>query len=850
MLAKVQEEPVTTIEVRDKDEFGALLWTSRPARSETDKFLGEEGFVSDSQNSFTALGLISSAHLPESIPSPVRVLGIDLGTTNSTVAEVVWEGDHAEPPKACCLEIEQPTETGTYYHVLVPSVVVIQPSRVWVGEGAKRLRMNAALRRNKDIFYECKNDIGLRRTYHLAPEGFRSAAEISGKVLAFLKAAADDAREQPVTRTVVTVPASFQLSQRNDTLRAAELAGLKLHPGDLLDEPVAAFLDYMVTHSASLLEELEHPQNLVVFDFGGGTCDVAVFRIQMSDRRLEISPLAVSRYHRLGGGDIDASIVHQELIPQVAEQNGLDNRSFDYDQRKRHLEPTLLSVAESLKIGLCIEIARLKSFGRYAEMDKSEIVKTHPGVWQCPTPAHPSLVLRSPRLTAARFEELLKPFLDTDLLYARETEYYLTCSIFAPLQDALERGGLRRDNVHLCLMVGGSCLIPQVVDAVQGFFPHARLLSYEDRESTQVAVARGAAYHAMALKLFGRGLVQSVAHDAIALRVAGGLLELVPRGAALPFPGPELFAEHLELVVPQTAIIGSVPLQVELVAGSDERSLFAALWDIPAPVNRGDPLQLRVHMDSNQCLHLELTLRDDPQAQPFACTVENPLTLIVNPHAIRQRIEELEENLRTRKVAARDIPNTLRELADDYVELGQLDKAIDYLLQALRRLGAPDSNLLNQLGILYGQKRDWERQEKAYREAFQAAPHSATPLFNLSLSQMHRGLLDAAEVTICEAIAVEQDPPYSVLHAVVLDKRGQGEQAKSLAADALKRFDQVSRLNDWELGWMCTAARMVPDPKRLEAATAEQKRRKRARQTVSDEPGGLPPEINPALRKV
>jgi molecular chaperone DnaK (HSP70) len=712
------------------------------------------------------------------------------------------------------------------------------------------MRANASLRRNRDIFYECKNDMGIRRTYHLAPEGFRSAAEIGGKVLAFLKAAADTASELPATRTVVTVPASFQLAQRRDTLRAAELAGLHLQPGDLLDEPVAAFLDYLITHNRALTAQLDRPQNLVVFDFGGGTCDVAVFRIQMSSAGLDISPLAVSRYHRLGGGDIDAAIVHQELIPQVAEQNGLDPRSLDYDMRKRHLEPALLSVAEALKIGLCIEIARLKSFGRYDEADKSTIVKTHPGVWPCPCPGHPSLALRSPRLTADRFETLLEPFLDTRLLYARETEYHLTCSIFAPLQDALNRSELHRNNVNLCLMVGGSSLIPQVVEAVRDFLPRAQLLSYEDRESTQVAVARGAAYHAMAHSLFGRGLVQPVAHDSICLRVAGGLFELIPKGAALPFPGPDRFAEYLELVVPQTAITGTVPLRVELVAGSDQRSMFAAIWYIPAPVNRGTPLRLLVQMDSNQCLHLQLKLRNNPRVQSFTCEVENPLTQVVNPHAIRQRIEEVEENMRTGKVAPADIPKTLQKLADDYAELGQIDKAIDYLQQALRRLGRPDSVILNKLGILYGKKQDWDREEKAYRDAFQAEPTWAGPLFNLALSQMRRGLYSAAEATIREACAVQEEPAYLVLHALILNKLWRVREARDLASEAISRFDLIQRLDDWSLGWLCTAAELVPDPSILSAARAEQERRARARRGEDDHVGGLPPEVAPALRRL
>ncbi|MEE9225519.1 MAG: hypothetical protein V3U68_04900, partial [Bacteroidota bacterium] len=113
-------------------------------------------------------------NLPE---KPVRVLGIDLGTTNSTVAEILWDPSRPDDITARCLEVQQHTREGTYTNVLVPSVVALLDEEEYVGEGAKRLRAASARfgpEQNKSIFYECKNDIGLRKTYHRAPEGYRS----------------------------------------------------------------------------------------------------------------------------------------------------------------------------------------------------------------------------------------------------------------------------------------------------------------------------------------------------------------------------------------------------------------------------------------------------------------------------------------------------------------------------------------------------------------------------------------------------------------------------------------------------------------------------------------------------
>ncbi len=367
---------------------------------------------------------------------PVCALGIDLGTTNSTVAEAIYD-PKTQQVKVRCLDIPQPTAEGEYVHPLVPSVVVLHEGREWVGEGAKRLQAQSGflkLTPNRDVFSQCKNDIGTNKPYSRAPEGYRSAAEIGGKVLSFLHSKATEELETAPERVVVTVPASFQAAQRADTLKAAQLAGLDVEAGGLLDEPMAAFLDYICTYGYDLAETFTKPKVLLVFDFGGGTCDVAVFRVSRgkTNSPLEIASLSVSRYHRLGGGDIDAAILHDVLIPQLLEQNGIGRYDLSFEEKRRYVEPALIGVAESLKIKLCIELARLRKFGK----DSDDITAKLSGVYKCPIAGN-EYELRSPTLSLSEFEQVLEPFLDQDLLFTNEGEYYTTCPIFAPIADAL-----------------------------------------------------------------------------------------------------------------------------------------------------------------------------------------------------------------------------------------------------------------------------------------------------------------------------------------------------------------------------------------------------------------------------
>jgi molecular chaperone DnaK (HSP70) len=185
----------------------------------------------------------------ENKSSQIRAIGIDLGTTNSTVSEVAWEPGHA--PVCNVLELTQPTQAGQYTSPLVPSVLAELPNNeLWIGEGAKRLRtffQRANLIPEKNLFYETKNDMGLRKTYFRAPERLNHACKIAGHILSFLKAGAESASNNSYKQISVTVPASFQLNQRKDTLQSCNYAGLELQDDDLLDEPTAALIDYIVT---------------------------------------------------------------------------------------------------------------------------------------------------------------------------------------------------------------------------------------------------------------------------------------------------------------------------------------------------------------------------------------------------------------------------------------------------------------------------------------------------------------------------------------------------------------------------------------------------------------------------
>jgi molecular chaperone DnaK len=389
-------------------------------------------------------------------------------------------------------------------------------------------------------------------------------------------------------------------------------------------------------------------------------------------------------------------------------------------------------------------------------------------------------------------------------------------------------------------MVGGSSLIPRVVAAVGEEFPNADIITYGDAASIQTAVARGAAYHALSLALTGHGLVKTVAHDAIFLRTTDGLVELVPKRAELPFPTAERYARIETLAIPETSADGTLEVRLEIVAGEDHRTLGMRVWDVGVPVERGDPLVLEVCFDENQVLHLELTLARATDALPFVYRIENPITHVVNPSEARVRIDETEEDLNAGNVPPDEVPTKYVNLAEDYSDLGQRERALDCLHKALKKRGEPSASILNRMAMLYGELGDDARQEKFYREAAAVNPAWGGPLFNLALAQHRRRLYAEALESIDEAIERERDAPYFVLRAMICESLGNAKERERSLEDATAAFGPVAALDEWALGWLVTCAKMKGDEKLLAAAQDERQARGAERKAVAFTRGHLP----------
>ncbi len=349
-----------------------------------------------------------------------KIIGIDLGTTNSCVA--VMEGK--EP-------VVIPNEEGRR---TTPSVVAfLDNGERKVGDPAKRQAITNPQKTISSIkrymgrrFSEIGSDAskaaykivkGDNDTVRVAIDDRNySAQEISAMVLQKMKKTAEDFLGQEVTEAVITVPAYFNDSQRQATKEAGEIAGLDVKR--IINEPTAAALAYG-------LDKQGKDSTIVVYDLGGGTFDVSI--LELGDGVFEVK--STNGDTRLGGDDFDEVII-DHLADTFKQQEAIDLRKDPMALQR------LKDAAEKAKIEL--------SSSTETEINLPYVTAVD-GV-----PKH--LVLK---LTRAKFEQL------ADSLVARTLK---------PCADALKDAGLGKNDIDEIILVGGSTRIPKIQEAVEEFF--------------------------------------------------------------------------------------------------------------------------------------------------------------------------------------------------------------------------------------------------------------------------------------------------------------------------------------------------------------------------------------------
>lgn len=723
-------------------------------------------------------------------------LGIDLGTTKSSIACARF--DARAGTLACeCLAFPQ---AGGASGVAVPSAISAVEGRIEYGADALARRGQPRMLAERDLFYETKNLIGLRYTFSRAPKGLRTPVEVATQLLRHLREGiADAAARRAEPPIVIGVPASFHGAQRHATVRAGLAAFEAESPAAvrLIDEPYAAFVDLVFRNPERAGPVLRDGANVIVFDFGGGTCDVAIFRIDgTTGGMLGARLLGTSRYHRLGGGDIDRAIVHDVLIPALAAENGLKPHALTWFDKRRILEPQLLGAAERLKIALSDRLDALDALSAPARDDDGVGI---PGITLFGRDRE--FTLSSPALSTLQFERLLRPFLDPDPPPEAGDEYVQRSSMLAPVAQALMRSRLEPDDIQAILLCGSSSLLAPVRAALRGKFPGAAHVLLGDAGALQGAVARGAALQALSLQALGEPLVAPVCSADLSLCVESGTVTLVRAGAAVPIAS----RQPTLLRPPRDNGDGATDIAVEIVADG-QRLVGRSLWSLPPPVRVSDRLALDWSMDDNQCMELRLTRMDDPDTSPFVHRFDAPIMHRDPGQVVRCRQLEREEAIRNFEVPSSELGAACEQNARDCATLGEYEKALHFVGLAMQEQGKTTS-LLNLRGIYRERIGDREGALESYRQAGECS----TTHFNAGLLRYRTDDHASALVEVDAALELEPSRAGHALRGNILAKLGRQDEARVEWQDATTGVPDLASADDFELGWIETAARRLGD---------------------------------------
>jgi len=501
-----------------------------------------------------------------------KVVGIDLGTTNSLVAyvqdgvPVVIRDDAGD---ALVPSIVSVGDDGTIFvgreaqrRLLTAPASAVYSVKRFMGRGIDDVREDASL-----LPFTVSGEAGGVVRIGIAGRQF-TPPEISAFVLRELKRRAEDHfREQgefdfEVDRAVITVPAYFNDAQRTATRDAGRLAGLEVLR--IVNEPTAASLAYGL--------DKRDRGTIAVYDLGGGTFDISILKVE--DGVFQV--LATNGDTRLGGDDIDQLLV-ERVIEEIAE-SATRNPAYEGQESPVGRIPRNGSEAGSAG-GLGSEMVQaIRKAVIQAKWDLSETEETEIRI--DPTPAFPSGYRRG--LTRTDFEEMVRPLLERTL---------------GPCRQALSDASLEPKDIDEAVLVGGSTRIPLVRRLVQDLFerePHSDLNPDE-------VVALGAAVQADIL-VSGRRemLLLDVTPLSLGIETMGGVMsKIILRNSTIPASGREMFTTFAEN---QTAVDVHV-LQGERELATDCRSLARfRLRGIP-PMPAGMPrIEVRFQIDANGIL--------------------------------------------------------------------------------------------------------------------------------------------------------------------------------------------------------------------------------------------------------
>jgi molecular chaperone DnaK len=735
-------------------------------------------------------------------------IGIDFGTSTTVVSIAIIDEETKEITTKPIWLNQKFYDGALMSSEKIPTVIAWYNNQLLVGKGAADLKYQ--LKKGVNVWYSFKMELGedLGSKYYNSELDRNSSSPIlnpkdAAKVFfQYLKAQIDRyirTNNLPTNmQFAVSIPASFEANQRKELIFALEQNGISINKQSLIDEPNAAFLSYVQVSSTEnnplILPEGDNPK-VLVFDFGAGTCDVSILELGKDLNGIYSKNLSISKFEKLGGDDIDRLIAIDFLFPQLLKESGKTHEDFRTPEKNRIITQ-LLKPAEQLKIMICENIS-LKMSNRilpnesisndFVSVGNRVVIDTRKGL----------LTLYEPKLSYAEFNVAMNAFLKSTSLVPYRTKDVTDefATIFSPIQTALKKASLSKEEIDYVLFIGGSSKNPYVQAALEEHFKESELLIPRD---LQTHVSAGASIHSLIYNGFNKNVIQPITSEPFLVITKDETPKVILK-AGTHIPCDLIVIDDLVTIQD-----GQQAIELPICLGNVNKLLYniKIVSSSSSGFKRNTPVKLELEITTDKLLlaratSVEQSVMVEP-INPFAnkeLTTEQRIVL----KAERQANIEAEQN------DGKPTKAGLEVLYKAYEKVGNDLRAAE-TLELLNEI-YPSIHNYNQIGVLFSSAGYDEKALEYYELAFQK-DKNATTAFNYAYKLKSKDEAKFKEI-LEESLRLEPDKPHSLYELGKLLKSEQDPKGKEMiqkAFESWKRKFESNRMSENDYSWLSSAA--------------------------------------------